>query len=178
MPAVGDTIGRLLGAWILGLCAGMTTVLVEAVYRKAWLVVHWSAKEQSSLALGETPIIVGSGSDAHVLLAEADSPSPVMARITLAGGVIRLEDGQSGQDRCLQDGDTLTYGRIVIEVRASAGTRDAWGRSADRKPASERKPRRESGVPDAVQRARAREEKWYDVGVSSTPTGSPTSRPR
>ncbi|MHC4804585.1 MAG: hypothetical protein ACYTFF_21130, partial [Planctomycetota bacterium] len=34
VPVVGDTIGRLLGAAILGLCTGMTTVLVEAVYRK------------------------------------------------------------------------------------------------------------------------------------------------
>ena len=35
-------------------------MLVEAVYRKAWLEVHWSPKEKSSLALGDSPIIIGS----------------------------------------------------------------------------------------------------------------------
>ncbi|MHC4102153.1 MAG: vWA domain-containing protein [Planctomycetota bacterium] len=179
VPVVGDTIGRLLGAAILGLCTGMTTVLVEAVYRKAWLVVHWSAKEQSSLALGESPILVGAGSDAHVLLAEADSPVPVMARITLADGVIRLKDGETGSERFLSDGDTLTYGRIVIEVRASAGAAAAFGaQAAARERAAEREQRRQPEVSDAVQRARAREEKWYDVEVSSTTSGSSAPRER
>jgi hypothetical protein len=157
----------------------MTTVLVEAVYRKAWLVVHWSAKEQSSLALGESPILVGSSADAHVLLGEADSPVPVMARITLAGGVIRLEDGESGQERVLRDGDTLTYGRIVIEVRASAAKAQAWPRAAAREAAAgaKRKPDPDP-VPDPVARARAREEKWYDVEVSSSTSRSSTNRER
>ncbi|MHC4210367.1 MAG: VWA domain-containing protein [Planctomycetota bacterium] len=179
VPVLGDTIGRLLAAGILGLCAGMTTVLVEAVYRKAWLVVHWSAKEQSSLALGESPILVGSSADAHVLLGEADSPVPVMARITLAGGVIRLEDGESGQERVLRDGDTLTYGRIVIEVRASAAKAQAWPRAAAREAAAGAK-RKPDPVPDPdpVARARAREEKWYDVEVSSSTSRSSTNRER
>jgi Ca-activated chloride channel family protein len=178
VPAVGDTIGRLLGAWILGFCTGLTTVLVEAVYRKAWLVVHWSEKEQSSLALGESPILVGSDSDAHVLLAEQDSPVPVMARITLADGAVRLEDGETGDDRILRNGETLTYGRIVIEVRASGKT-DAFGaKAARRERAGARPQRKEPDVPDAVARARAREEKWYDVEVSSSASGSRASKDR
>jgi Ca-activated chloride channel family protein len=178
VPLVGDTIGRLLGAAILGLCTGMTTVLVEAVYRKAWLDVHWSPKEKSSLALGASPILVGSDADAHVLLAEADSPVAVMARIALDGGVIRLTDGQSGQDRVLRDGDKLTYGRIVIEVRASAGIEGFGARAAARERTVRKKAPLSEAVPDAVQRARAREEKWYDVEVSSTTTGSPSRRER
>jgi uncharacterized protein YegL len=165
VPMVGDTIGRLLGAAILGLCTGLTTVLVEAVYRKAWLEVHWSPKEKSSLALGDSPIVIGSDNDAHVLLPEADSPVPVMGRITLKGGVIALEAGQ-GEDRILSDGDTLTYGRIVIEVRASSGSEVA---AAFKSPTPRREPPgegvrdREPSVSDAVARARAREEKWYEV---------------
>jgi Ca-activated chloride channel family protein len=178
VPAVGDTIGRLLGAGILGLCTGMTTVLVEAVYRKAWLIVHWSAKEQSSLALGESPILVGSDSDAHVLLAEADSPVPVMARITLTDGVIRLEDGETGDDRVLSDGETLTYGRIVIEVRASAGTKAFGALAAGRERLADGDGSRQPDVSDAVQRARAREAKWYDVEMSSSSAPSSAARER
>lgn len=169
VPMVGDTIGRLLGAAILGLCTGLTTVLVEAVYRKAWLVVHWSPKEKSSLALGDSPIVIGSDNDAHVLLPEADSPVPVMGKITLDGGIIRLTGG-TGPDRILGDGDTLTYGPIVIEVRASSGNEVAEAFKSPtprREPAGEGVRDRERNVSDAVARARAREEKWYDVEDSS-----------
>jgi hypothetical protein len=113
-----------------------------------------------------------------VLLAEADSPVPVMARIKLTGGVIRLTDGQSGQDRVLHDGDTLTYGRIVIEVRASAGIEGFGARAAARERAVRGDASREDAVPDAVQRARAREGKWYDVEASSPTAPSTTTRER
>ena len=82
-----------------------------------------------------------------------------------------------GEERVLRDGDTLTYGRIVIEVRASAAKAQAWPRAAAREAAagSKRKP---DPVPDPVQRARAREEKWYDVEVSSTTSRSSSTRER
>jgi Ca-activated chloride channel family protein len=178
VPLVGDTIGRLLGAAILGLCAGMTTVLVEAVYRKAWLVVHWSPKEKSSLALGTSPVLVGSASEAHVLLPDQDSPSPVMARITLNDGVIRLEDEHAQRSRVLRDGETLTYGRILIEVRASASADAAKAAKVWKAPKEVPRDRREDDVPDAVKRARAREEKWYDVQEASTASRGASARER
>jgi uncharacterized protein YegL len=118
---VGDPLSRLLGAIILGLAAGLTMVLVEAAYRKGWLVVHWSEKEHSTLTLGTTPILVGSSSKVDVLLADQDSPAAVMAEITLTDGVVRLQDGQTQSVRTLNDGEILTYGRTRLEVRASAG---------------------------------------------------------
>ncbi len=126
-PMVDDRAGRVLGAAILGLAVGMTTVLVEALYKKAWLVVHWNAKERSTLALGPTPILVGASSEAHVLLAESDSPVPVMARIMQTENGPRLEDGQTNSARALRDGEVLDYGRIRLQVRASeteAGSSD------------------------------------------------------
>ncbi|MHC4416354.1 MAG: VWA domain-containing protein [Planctomycetota bacterium] len=179
VPVVGDTIGRLLAAGILGLAVGMTTVLVEAVYRKAWLVVHWSEKERSNLALGASPILVGSSSDAHILLPEPECPVPVVAKFTLTDGVIRLADEQTGRSRVLHDGDTLTYGRVLVEVRAAAGVEitetgsrheDVAGVAASR--------REEPAVPASVQRARAREAKWYDVEVPSSPPRTTTTRER
>ena len=186
VPLVGDTIGRLLGAGILGLCTGLTTVLVEAVTRSAWLVVHWSEKERSTVALGAKPVRVGSHADAHILLAEDDSPVPVMASITTEGKSIRLEDGQTSQTRELRDGEVLTYGRIRIEVRAATGFDAAAVEStvpaAPKKPKKAKKPKKKrpepvgSGAPDRVPRAGARESNWYDTDSSSPRAGSARER--
>ncbi len=118
VPALGDTLGRLAGAAILGLAIGLAIGLVEAVYRRASLIVHWAENERSTLALGATPILVGCSKEAHILLSEADSPVPVVARITMNDGVIQQQDMQSGRCWVLHDGDTLTFGRLRVEVRA------------------------------------------------------------
>ena len=75
-----------------------------------------------------TPVLIGSSSEADILLAEQDSPVPVMAKITLADGVVRLEDGPTQSTRPLGDGEILTYGATRIQLRASGdaaeGTRE------------------------------------------------------
>lgn len=152
VPAVGDTIGRLLGAAILGLAAGMTTVLIEAACRQAVLVVHWSEKEKSDLALGATPILVGRSPEAHVLLADEDSPAPIMARIKLADGKVHLTDGQSGATRTLGAGEVLTYGRIRLEVGASA--RDLAAPAAPKPAARQREEASSPKRPDPAQQTR------------------------
>ncbi len=125
--------------------------------------MRWSEKESSSLALGDSPILVGSASKAHVLLPENDCPVPVMAKITLKNGAVQLEDGQSGQDRVLSVGETLTYGRIRIEVHdstASEGTKPP-----DDGPPNDGGRSQKSSTPDPVQAASAREQKWYEAEV-------------
>ena len=164
VPATGDTTGRLLGAAILGLSAGLTTVLVETANRKAWLVVHWSAKERSTLSLGPSPILVGSSSRAHILVGEDVSPVPIAARISLADCTVHLEDGASGDTRALRDGEVLTYGHIRIQVRA---TRAAGPEVRPVEKRSGPEPRAPRDVPASAKRARAREAKWYDAEVPS-----------
>lgn len=129
-----DAIGRVLGAAILGLSAGLAIVLVEAICPDARLIVHWNDKERSALALGATPILVGSSLDAHVLLAEGDSPVPIMARIRQTDSGPTLEDGQTNSERALTDGEVLDYGRIRIEVRAPAGSGSGGGSRASKAP--------------------------------------------
>ena len=143
-PMVDDRAGRILGAAILGLAVGMTTVLVEALYKKAWLVVHWNQKEKSTLALGPTPILVGASSEAHVLLAEADSPSPVMARIMQTETGPQLRDSNNSA-RALRNGEILDYGRIRIEVRASE-----TGGTADNAPPADAPPPQPTAEPRKV----------------------------
>ncbi len=141
VPAVGDTIGRLLAAAILGVSMGLMMVLIEAVSRTDFLVVHWSAKESSTLSLGARPILVGSSPKAHVLLAEDDDAAPILASISVVNDTVQLKD-HSGNTRPLQDGEILTYGRIRIEVRA---------------PRAEQPAEPTSGLSAGVKRARARE---------------------
>jgi Ca-activated chloride channel family protein len=174
VPTSGDTVGRLVAAAILGICTGLTTVLVEVVNRKAWLVVRWSEKESSSLALGTSPIIVGSSSTAHVLLPDSESPVPIMAKITMSEGVVGLEDGQSGQLRVLSDGETLQYGRIAIDVCASGAAEGAAtpetqrpSRATDRrpKPPAPQPPAAKPAAPAApkpAQKAATGGAKWYE----------------
>ncbi len=124
VPSVGDPAGRLLAAAILGLSTGMMTVLVEAVARKAWLIVHWSKTEKSTMLLGPRPIIVGNSSRAHILLppdTEGDQ-----AKITFSGGEIKLWDKRTGRTRKLKDRETWLFGQLRIEVRvAKAGSSDS-----------------------------------------------------
>ena len=122
VPAVGDPAGRILGAAILGFCTGLATVLVEAAYRKAWLIVHWGKNETSTLALGATPILVGSSREAHILIPGA---VPIVARIALVNGLVQVEDVQTGRTNALHHGDVVNFGPVRVEVCAGAAERVA-----------------------------------------------------
>ncbi len=157
-PLVGDTIGRLLGAAILGLAAGLTTIIIEAACREAWIVVHWGPRERSTLTLGESPILVGAASDAHVLIAEDDSPSPIMARISMAGGIVRMED-HSGGTSVLRDGEVIEFGRIRLEVCAPGALAPEAAAGSNG--------RDEPSGGDRKLKARARDAKWHAVETTS-----------
>lgn len=154
---LGDAPGRLLGAAIMGLAIGMMTVLVESVYRTAWLIVHWSPRERSEVVLGSSPILIGSSPEAHVLLPE-DSPS-VAARVRLADGVVQLEDKRSGETRPVADGESLEFGKLRIEIKAGEGRRDP-------------KP-----LPSAKPKAKPKRKQKQAPAQSPAGTGTGTARP-
>ena len=64
----GVTVGRLIGAMSLGFFLGLMIALLEQITRQAWVVVHWTLKEQTTISLGSTPIILGSSPNAHIYL--------------------------------------------------------------------------------------------------------------
>ncbi len=123
VPAVGDTVGRLLSAAILGVSIGLMMVLVEAVSRNAYLLVHWSPSETSSLTLGASPILIGSSPEAHVLLPENDDRAGIVARISMVKNAPQLTD-RNGATRALANGEMLTYGRVRIEVCGAGSKSD------------------------------------------------------
>ncbi len=61
-------------------------------------------------------------------------------------------------------GETLTYGRIRIEVHDSTAA-DAIDAPGGSQPLDADARREQRAVPASVQKARAREAKWYDTHV-------------
>jgi hypothetical protein len=80
-----------------------------------------------------------------------------MARISLAGDAVRMED-HTGRTSVLRDGEVIEFGRIRIEVCASgAPAPEAAGlRDSDEPPGKGR-----------AHKARARDSKWHAVETSS-----------
>lgn len=155
VPVVGDTVGRLVSAAILGICTGLMMVLVEAASRTAYVLVHWSEKESSSLTLGASPILVGSSPEAHVLLPEDDDCPAITARISMVDDAPQLTD-KNGATRALANGEMLTYGRVRIEVCGA-------GAKSDDKPGHTPAPPRTipaQATPKAVSKSKDKT-KWY-----------------
>jgi Ca-activated chloride channel family protein len=123
----GVTVGRLIGAMSLGFFLGLMIALLEQITRQAWVVVHWTLKEQTTISLGSTPIILGSSPNAHIYLRKDQDYPSVTAKIYLQGEKIYLEfDDQYIKQKSmkklkqeLKNGDIRKLDRISIEVRTT-----------------------------------------------------------
>jgi Ca-activated chloride channel family protein len=155
VPVVGDTIGRLLGACVLGLATGATLVLMEITYRKAWLVVDWGRNETSTLLLGRKPIIVGNAKDAHICPAFDENGPAVLATIGLQDdGSVMLD--RSGDRRRLEDGERIEFGKVTLLVRT------AVVKDPDATPPDVPAPPPPSPKPKKKAKASSGGPKWYD----------------
>jgi len=123
--AFGDIAGRLVGAAILGFFIGLMIALIEALSREAWLIVHWTPKEQTKIALGATPVVLGSSDNAHIYLSKAQGFTPTTAKIYKEGETIVMQyDDEYGRQKSmkrlrheLDDGSRRKLGNITIEVK-------------------------------------------------------------
>lgn len=116
----GDRPGRIAAAALLGLCTGLMIVFVEAVSRRAWLVVHWGKGEQTKVSLGSQPIVIGNSASAHIPLTWNPDAPAVMATVSYDEGRIKIEDPGSGRSKILTDRMKLSFGKVQIEARESA----------------------------------------------------------
>lgn len=110
-----DSIARVVGAGIIGFFIGLMISLLEEILREAWLIVEWNAKEKTHISLGETPIVIGSSSDAHIYL--SDFPS-IVATIRLEKGEIKFEDKAKNKISVLKNDSKIQLGAINITVKA------------------------------------------------------------
>jgi Ca-activated chloride channel family protein len=118
IPAVGDVLGRLIGAAILGLAIGLLIAIVEIAFRKAWLEVSYGPKETIHVNLGADRVSVGSDSKACKVFAFGTAPVALQYRIV--GDEVECEDVVSGTKTIVQPGDKRSVGGVSVTVRSAA----------------------------------------------------------
>ena len=111
---VADILGRLAGVLILGLAIGLMVALVEQLTRRAWLEVHWSRLQSSTVNLGETPVTIGGGSDD---IRVPGVPAGTLS-IVLSDGRVVCTRQPDGQKTPLKDNSTIKLGKVRLVVRA------------------------------------------------------------
>ncbi|MDR1231168.1 MAG: hypothetical protein LBK61_07185 [Spirochaetaceae bacterium] len=107
----GDASGRLLGAFLLGLCVGAMVGIVEVAVREAWLNVVYAPKEQTKINLGANPVSFGTGETDTVFV---QGTAKSAAQFTLKNGVITCIE--NGKQRTVANGDRISVGKLTIEV--------------------------------------------------------------
>ncbi len=116
-----DTGSRLMGASFLGLFIALAVTIAEAVAREAYLVVHWAKNESSTVNLGSRLVMIGTSRDATVRLPVKSGYPPEIASFQLKDGKAVLTNHMSKTTHILKNGNKLTLGNVVIEVRIIAG---------------------------------------------------------
>jgi Ca-activated chloride channel family protein len=125
---IGVVAGRLLGLAAIGFFIGLAIVLVEAAFREAWLIVHWTPTEQKTISLGTKPVLLGSSEDAHVYLKKSQGYPPITAKIYTEGEKIIMEFDETMKDKGMKilrhelaNGDRRKVGDVMIEVKTATG---------------------------------------------------------
>jgi Ca-activated chloride channel family protein len=116
-----DMASRLMGASFLGLFIALAVTIAEAVAREAYLVVHWAKNETSTVNLGSRLVMIGTSRDSTVRLPIKSGYPPEIASFQLKDGKAVLTNHMSKTTHILKNGNKLTLGSVVIEVRIIAG---------------------------------------------------------
>ena len=112
--ALPQTISRMVGVGILGLALGLAIIIVEALFREAFLEVIWAPNETTSVSLGERPVYIGGGDD-QIFVPGLPQHA---AGVVFEQGRVQYLDTASGQRTALQKGSKLQIGKIWIVVHA------------------------------------------------------------
>jgi len=109
-----ETLGRMIGVGLLGAALGLAIVVIEALFREAYLEVIWAPKEVTYVTLGATPVFIGGGDD-HVRVVGLPQNA---ASVVLNQGKIHYTDKAGGERIELKDGSKLQIGSITIVIKA------------------------------------------------------------
>jgi Ca-activated chloride channel family protein len=109
--------GRVVGALLIGFSVGIAVAMAEAIAREAYLVVHWAKNERSNVNIGEAPVLVGTNVESTVRLSPRTGYPGAIASFKMVDGKPTLRNHQARTTHVLKDGNKLTIGAIVIEVR-------------------------------------------------------------
>jgi len=112
-----DFGARLIAAIVLGFSVGIAVTMAETIAREAYLIVHWAKNESSTVNIGKAPVLVGTTSEATVRLSTRSGYPGMVASFKLVDGQATLHNHMSRTTHALKDGNKLTLGSVVIEVR-------------------------------------------------------------
>ncbi len=116
-----ETASRLLGAAFLGFFIALGVSIAEAVAREAYLIVHWAKNETTTVNLGARPVMIGTAGESTVRLPPKSGYPPAIASFELKAGKAVLTNHMSRTTHVLKDGNKLTLGTVVVEVRIIPG---------------------------------------------------------
>ena len=108
---VGNTGGRLLGAFILGACVGLLVAIVETVCRNLWLKVVYGPNESIQVNLGSQVVSVGSGTKDTVFI---EGVGPLAGTFRLEGDKIRYTDSKGS--KLLMPGNNVQIGDVTLVI--------------------------------------------------------------
>lgn len=123
----GDVLGRLSGTSMIGFSIGLMIAWIEQkqLESQPYLLVNWTATEQTTYLLGTKPILIGSSLNVEIPLNASDGFTPITAKIFKEGENIIMQFDQeyaarkkmkkTSQD--IKVGDTRKLGQITIEVK-------------------------------------------------------------
>lgn len=112
-----DLGGRLAGAMILGFSVGIAVAMAEMIAREAFIVVHWAKNETSTVNIGQAEVEIGTTNESTVRLSAKTGYPARVASFKLVDGKATLINHMSRTTHVLKDGNKLTLGTVVIEVR-------------------------------------------------------------
>jgi Ca-activated chloride channel family protein len=115
-----DFGGRIAGALTLGFTVGIAVAMAEMVAREAFLVIHWAKNESSTVNLGRSPVVIGTANESTVRLPAKSGYPASVASFELKDGKATLTNHMSRTTHVLKDGNKLTLGSVVVEVRIVA----------------------------------------------------------
>ena len=108
---VGNTSGRLLGAFILGACVGLLVAIVETLYRNVWLMVIYDPRNFSQVNLGSQAVTVGSGRNDTIPIQGVGAKE---ASFLVVGDQIQYTDLHRTQS--LVPGDRVKVGNVELVI--------------------------------------------------------------
>lgn len=109
--------GRVVGALLIGFSVGIAVAMAEAIAREAYLIVHWAKNEKSTVNIGGSPVLIGTNAESTVRLSPQTGYPGAIASFKMVDGRPTLLNHMSRTTHVLKDGNKLTLGTVVIEVR-------------------------------------------------------------
>lgn len=117
---LSTTAGRLFGTAAIGFFIGLMIVLVEAVFRQAWLEISYRPKEIRTVTLGSE--LVSLGSDSNKCTVYIHNAPLIALRYKLEQGHVMCEDIALGHTTMVSPGDRKVIGNITVSVCATGSS--------------------------------------------------------